>query len=377
MSEQNKKTAQAVPPPPKYRQNKVTQPAQTPGKVPQRGELSFDTTTKAKPKAYTISPDVAAVKEMQKAILDFANTAAANDVTDLQGNQKGQMYGEQSRLGPQDMPASRDLSAPEDNQKEYLGGSDPFGNFLTQQYIGKSDAGRQYLNVDVAGNKNRQDHSMQDLNFRGVIDSIKRIGTPGSVGTEKSVDGIWQVRTNNALKNIYAIADGLVHFAKDMTLAIPGYGEKELASFAALIPKEYTDVKPEERAQRAKDLTSHIKAVTGYFESFKNAVLNNKRLRAFIDQRKSFVQIPQTKASKPALDEKESKTLSTFQMQAIPGVQLPFIKEPKQNWISLKELSDLDSFKGFMSRVGRNPNNQAELKSTLDEVNKALQSAKF
>lgn len=364
MSDSQKKTAQTVPPPPKYRQNKVqTTNVPAPGNaVPQRGNEDQPKVSPARSSGFT------AVQEMQRAILEFAAAASANDVTSLQGNEKGQMYGEQSRVGPQDMPVSRNLDAPEDNRKEYLGGSDPFGNFLTQQYIGKSDAGRQYLNVDVAGNKNRQDHSMEDLSFRGVIDSIKRIGSPGM--GEKAVDGVWQVRTNNALKNIYAIADGLINFARDMTLTIPGYSEKDLANFSALIPKEYTDLKSEgEKAQRAKDLTTHIKAITKYFESFKTSVLNNKRMRAFIDQRKSFIQHPtaKEKSAKDVLGPEEHDFFKKNQTESVPRVSFKGAKG-ETVYIGLRELENMEAFKGFVGKLGRNPEDMNDVKKTLQEV---------
>lgn len=295
--------------------------------------------TVSRPASYSL----AAVKEMQQAILDFVGVAASTDITSMTGNQQGQQYGQQTRAIPStsmekdegEMKAIHDSK----DDKEYLGGSDPFGNFLVQHYVKGDPVGRQYLNVDVSGNKARSDASIENLNIRGLLDSMKRIGTPG---LEKKTDGIWQVRTNNALKNIFALTSGMLKFAQAMKLQVGGYTEDALKDFASKIPQSYTDLKtPNDVAEAAKQITPHIKAITKFFESLKTAVFNKPELRKFIDQKEAFVSY-----------KKKIKIPDTMQHKMLPNIRFDWIKDPNQNYILLSELSSINAFKEFLSRVG-------------------------
>lgn len=257
---------------------KVADLSDPPGTGPSKLEPSKQPAV-SRPASYSL----AAVKDMQKAILNFAEVAASTDVTSMTGNQQGQQYGQQTRAIPgQPVPGQGETK----DDKEYLGGSDPFGNFLVQHYIKGDPTGKQYLNVDVAGNKARSDASMENLNIRGLLDSIKRIGAPGA---EKAADGIWQVRTNNALKNIFALTSGMLKFTQAMKLSVEGYNEKYLNDFKSKIPLSYTNLKtPTDIAETAKQITPHIIAITNFFQNLKTAVFEKPELKKFIDQKESF-----------------------------------------------------------------------------------------
>lgn len=224
------------------------------------------------------NPDV---KKMQSAILNFADIASKTDVTSLQGNQQGRLEGNQSRaLGNEEKTI---------NDKEYLGGSDPFGNFILNNYIPKNSyTGKQYLNVDVVGNANREHASMMPQGLRGIIDSMKRVGTPGSSGTEKSIDGIWKTRTNNALHVIGDLVEAMLNFTNDMKKPVKGYSQQELDQYKKLVPNSYTDIKPDNLGERAQDLTSHIEKMTQFFQNLRPTIFENAQLRQYIDQKSSF-----------------------------------------------------------------------------------------
>lgn len=295
-----------------------------------------------------ISHSVPAVKEMQQAILNFANAAAATDVTALQGNQQGQQYGEQSRTAPMDMPESKDLNAPEDNKKEFLGGSDPFGNFITQNYIPKdSFTGRQYLNVDVAGGKNRTTHSSQPMNLRGIIDSMKRIGTPGSSGTEKSVDGVWQTRTNNALHIIIDLVAAMQTFITDMKIQVPGFTTEQLEAFKKSVPQVYTELKtPEDIKSRALLLTPQIIEMTKFFQNLKPTVFENKQLRQYIDQKTPF-----TKYDKKPEIPQDLRAVNEDDSQSLAKQSLPINLNGAQTTISLTDLYSPELFKKYVNKL--------------------------
>jgi hypothetical protein len=320
--------------------------------------------------AQPVSLSVPAVKEMQKAILNIANILSSSDVTALQGNKEGLEKGPQSRA-----ITNQQVGAPTAGDKEYLGGNDPFGNFIVQKYLPKeSVTGKQFINTDVAGGANRMNAASLPKNLRGVIDSMKRIGTPGSAGTEKSVDGIWQDRTNNALYLIADLASAMMRLITDMGIA-PVAGIPVIGDFVNLIPKSYTDMKsPAEISQTAQKLLPYLNSIATFFTNLKPAVLDNKEIRKYVDQKEPFAKYVKTTFP---------PELGKF---GLPGVTFDFIKDPAQNYISLEELSTPDAFRNFLMRVGvdstpetmkevllrldRSLNTSHETKSQLNEIYK-------
>lgn len=300
------------------------------------------------------NPDV---KKMQTAILNFANIASKTDVTALKGNQEGQIQGNQSR-------AIKPISTEVDymntyNDKEYLGGSDPFGNFIINNYIPKdSYTGKQYLNVDIAGNKSRELASMTPQSLRGIIDSMKRVGTPGSSGTEKSIDGIWQTRTNNALHVISDLVQAMLNFINDMKKPVKGYSQQELDQYKNLVPNSYTDLKQNEISNIAKELTTHIEKMTVFFQNLIPSVFLNTQLRQYIDQKASF--------SKYTVLPDDDKLFNRNISVNISGKQIN---------ISLNDLKNKDSFKKLINNYFGQLDPATEkntLKYVLTELKKQL-----
>jgi hypothetical protein len=311
------------------------------------------------------NPDV---KKMQLAILNFADVASKTDVTALQGNQEGQLQGNQSRAIK---PISTEVDDPNlklneqvnymntYNDKEYLGGSDPFGNFIINNYIPKdSYTGKQYLNVDVSGNKLRESASMTPQSLRGIIDSMKRVGTPGSSGTEKSIDGIWQTRTNNALHVISDLVQAMLNFINDMKKPVKGYSQQELDQYKKLVPNSYTDLKQNEISNIAKELTTHIEKMTVFFKNLIPSVFLNTQLRQYIDQKASF--------SKYTVLPDDDKLFNRNISVNISGKQIN---------ISLNDLKNKDSFKKLITNYFGQLDPAAEkntLKYVLTELKKQL-----
>lgn len=315
----------------------------------------------------------ASIKEMQKAILNFATKASETSTTNLQG--KGREEGDQVIDTPN---PNFDSTKPEsvDNPKKiksnnHLGGTDPFGNFLVKNYLGNEDpVGKQYLNVDVAGNKNRESNTIDDTSLKGIIDTIKRIGTPGTMGTEKAADGVWETRTNNALKNIYAVAYAMFHAATDMELNINGLSEEKLEQFKKLVPMNFSDLSVAQKPEVSKQLTGLINDMATIFDSFKKFVLKNNKYTKYIEQDKSFVAYKQKPQSGSALlDEKENAVYRANMTSPIPGVKVGNVD------VTLADLENITYFKMMMTRAGKNGNDPAELAKTVVEVSKALSGA--
>lgn len=289
------------------------------------------------------------VKNMQSAILKFAEVASKTDVTALQGNQQGRLEGNQSRA----------IDESTKDNKEYLGGSDPFGNFIINNYIPKNSyTGKQYLNVDVSGNKNRENASMTPQNLRGIIDSMKRVGTPGSSGTEKSIDGIWQTRTNNALHVIGDLVEAMLTFINDMKKPVKGYSQQELEQYKKLVPNSYTDLKVENISATAKELTKHIGEMTIFFQNLIPTIFENTQLREYIDQKSSFHKYP-------VLPDDDKLFVRNMTVD-IGGKQIK---------ISLNDLKNKENFKKLIETYFAQlpPDTESSiLKSVLNEIEKQI-----
>ncbi len=344
-----------------------------------------------------VASSAPAVKEMQQAILNFAATAASTDVTSMTGNKSGLKEGPQTTTAPGQVSGKQLVQVPKTDAEgnvmkdpsgqtimvdeyqngqvvgnkstqEHLGGSDPFGDFIVQQYVATDPVGSQYLNVDVSGKKDRAGASIDNSNLRGMIDTISRVGTPGVNGGEKSVDGVWAYRTDHALAGILSLTNAMLNFARDLKVAVT-YSQQKLDAFKAVVPKVYTAVS--DKGAAAKAITPFINEATQFFQELKKAVLTNGEIRQYIDQKKPFASYPKTnkKSVKDLLSSTEQSTFSTNQVLPLPNVAFVGVSE-KSNSISLRELSDMESFKGFMRRIGKGKEaeNPVEVKKMLDTV---------
>lgn len=351
-----------------------------PGSAPIKGQH------KSTPPAGPVSsgqhgfPASAEVKKMQEALLNLANVASSTDVTSMEGNKEGVMEGKQTRqipavsqeLADKDQINGHSFMGDEQQQelanktkddKNYLGGSDPFGKFLIQNYISKdSFIGKQYLNVDVAGQSNRDHASMNPTNLRGIIDTIKRIGSPNAKG-ERVVDGVWQTRTNNALHVVADLVEAVMALSADMSIKLDAYNPGYLNKFRQLVPDSWNMMKStEEVNKRAEIITQHLSAMTKMFQQFNNYILNNKSIRQFIDQKEAFIKFP-----------REIQIPQDLKYQrSIPGIKFNWVEDPSSNWIALHELSSLENFKSFLRRVRISDQDPESIKKALDLVSQTI-----
>jgi hypothetical protein len=283
----------------------------------------------------------ASIKQLQQAIINFANVASASDITSMTGNQTGKQEG---------------------TSGEYLGGSDPFGDFIASHIQQAPGQAQQYLNTDVSS-PDRARMGIEDTGLRGIIDTIKRIGTPG---TEHAPDGVWKQRTNNALQQIAKVMVVIDQLVTAMKVPIEGLG-KLVASFQRVLPQNYADVNDRAKAQLAPQLTKMIEQMTDSFGQFKNAVFSNKHLSQYINQQKPFVQYQQkTQAGTNLLTPEEKQLYVSNVSAAIPNLKLG--KTP----VSLVDLESMDNFKMLMQKAGLKADDPVALQSALSQIANGL-----
>jgi hypothetical protein len=262
-------------------------PSSAPSASPQRG----------------YSPRYSGVKAMQQAILHFGDVLSKNYL----------------------MSANDPTRA-----------SDPFGSFLVNQYVNNEKVvGKQFVNVDLR-EPLRSGTAIKNVDLRGIVSTIKRIGTPGSEG---SADGIWQTRTNNSLKQIYAVAAALVQLQKDLGIQIEGYDDKDLAELKENIPDTYLHL-DNTVLERAAKITANINKLTNYYLNFEKTFLNNEQYKSLITNSKPLF----THKSSLQLTPEEEKMANDYRnlKAKIPGVNLD------GHPVSLYDIASLTNFKTFL-----------------------------
>ncbi len=258
-----------------------------------------------------------------------------------------------------------------ENEKKNLSGSRrdiqglrPFGQILLNDYIGKNALqGVTFSDVDMKqpGRMTEDTGQVDNQEFAGVINTIGRVGTPSNIPTraespqEKSLkdqikrvdpysqqaknlqsrlsqlkesldkkheedylkknpakgedteDGIWDVRTNNSLKNIAAIMKGVMAFANDMQIKVEGYDQYLLEKFNKGIPddpkllsKRIAKKYPTRQAEAIKGYCEvvqlNIEAQTRYLHQFKRVVFNNEKYNQFLTQSEALYDFDKTTA---------------------------------------------------------------------------------
>lgn len=113
-----------------------------------------------------------------------------------------------------------------------LQGNKPMGDFFLQKYMAPvsdkakiwkqktKDAPEQYVQVEMptAQRGMKGSGAVAPIDFKGIIETIGRIGTPKTSWRpdgEKVPDGIFDIRTYNAIANIFVVTKAFVNIAKD------------------------------------------------------------------------------------------------------------------------------------------------------------------
>jgi hypothetical protein len=120
-----------------------------------------------------------------------------------------------------------------------------------------------------------------------VIDLLKRTGSSFS---EKKPDGIWDQRTQNAIKTVWALTDSFIRIADDYGLSTQireTFSPEDFRALVSAIPKgdlsEISKMPPAEKEKKAKILTPLVRKATNLYNSFQKIILNNPIYRNYIE----------------------------------------------------------------------------------------------
>lgn len=301
--------------------------------IEEGGSITFNKNKKQESKQLSEQP-IQSVKKMQQLLINVASNISNHQIHDVE-----------HRV---------------DEHGNALAGSDPFMNFLVSNYINKAKPlGKQLINTDV-NMPTRMDTSKYNDNLKGILQSIKRIGTPG---VEQSPDGIWGPRTNNALKQIYALAYMMVSLIKDMELSINNYSEADLANFHNDIPEDQSKLNLNQQNKAAEVLINDLNKFINMYNEFREIIFTNPKYSSLISQEKPLM----IDTGKP----KQSNELNLQEQELynqLKAVQVNAMINGQKVAITPYDLSSMSNFKKFLLR-----NNNLEAFQLSEEEKSAFE----
>lgn len=160
-------------------------------------------------------------------------------------------------------------------------GRDAFSNFMVNSYLRNSTVKGVEYDTDPTKSKMVQ-KAPSDLKYMFIVlDTLKRLGQEK---TEQMADGNWGPRTNNALRNISAIADSIAKLGKDLGMESGTYDVNKISELHSLVPENEKDISIQEKLQRAPKIAEILNGVSTLFGEFKQQVLSNPNYAPFINE---------------------------------------------------------------------------------------------
>lgn len=254
----------------------------------------------------------------------------------------------------------------------------PFNDFITEQYMSDSPIKGQEFSTDPNRQKLQEKQPTDLIEMNNVIDGLKRIGSPGvPPGSELRADNVWDFRTNNALKNIYAFAHALVNLSKDFGRTnVQSFGEEDLSKMAELIPKEEDPSKlpAATKIAKAKGLVPLINKLSNFYTFYVDAIANHPGYVRYILGEEPLMTVKPGGGDPLTLTPEEQKM-----MQNADQLTVDFGKGP----FPLKAFQNLNYFRQFLTdSLGYKPNQTSNpkillalLKSFSDMADQAIQKS--
>lgn len=264
-----------------------------------------------------------------------------------------------------------------------------FNDFMVESYSTQSLIKGQEWDPSVVYPELKTTRPTDLVQLNNVIAQLQKIGSKAS---PRDPDGVWDFRTQNAVKNVWAFADALLRVYDDFgaSLPNPSFTSSDLQSFAQSIPQTPIDkserikkYKKEELEQKASVIAPIIEKLKGFYLSFFKKVLSNPDYQKYIKS---------TSGSRPEpfkLNLKPTTTVKIPNDAEISNKILSDIELPKVNgqeiWVDvpLTVLKDQKSLQRFLYDVLDYPESQIILPNVQlkilniikSEVNSRLQRA--
>lgn len=218
-------------------------------------------------------------------------------------------------------------------------------DFISEQYISSLDPDKKGIELQSAPQKNKQQTDTYEIDV--VMNNLQKISQDSDV----KITGIWDVKTDNALRNILGLSYALLQLEGDFKLRNQNYSSKNWNDFNKLlsgysIKNNVVSLSSKEQTTRAEILITHIKNIRAIYNSFKYQMQSKPEYISLIEGKKSFDQYDQTQPlseSDNALLENPYSSISVQDKDPNSNNQMTFI-------IPLSALESKDSFINYMKK---------------------------
>lgn len=292
-----------------------------------------------------------AIREMQQAMQEFAQSASP--------------------------PPPKMGQAPADPNK-------PFNDFMAEQYLATSDLHGTEFSTVPTDIKRDQKKPTDIMEMQVVLDSLRRIGSQTS---ELKADSLWDWRTNNALKNIYAFADALIRITKDFGKTnAKSFNDADLAKMKESIPVDKNPhLSNQDKIARAKILTPLISKLTDFYQYYVKAIATHPGYARFINGDVPYATFKPGGTDERGLTDTEKKMSPdrSFISGSYTSVPLNLYSNKQKSWYNvgnmpLSVFQNMDTVNKQLQVQGFEPNEITPtvqkdfLKSILQHINTQL-----
>lgn len=268
-----------------------------------------------------------AIREMQKAIQNFANVAVKYNTTTKEVN--GKMV---------------NVVNNDDKRRD-------FNDFLTEQFSASADIHGDEFSPNAKDTSKDSKLPTDLIQMSNVISGLQRI-VSGS--KEFMLDGVWGIRTNNAIRNIYALAAALVSANEALGGTAPNdsrvFKRSDLSKLKEAIPEEKDPVKEkvsqQELANKAKILTPLIDKLSEFYQYYSDSIMRHPAYISYITDNTPLLTV--NPGQDPAqLNENEQSRLQEANKIVLPQIIVPNSKNQRVNLNNNLLLSYLTSIKNL------------------------------
>jgi hypothetical protein len=333
------------PPPPKGRKPKSDPGATTPGKgqTPAKPGAPPNDPNKPKPTGPNAaqvaihSKAIASIKEMQLAMQQLSESVVTDSESGTMANK------------------SRDASQPLATDQVKTS-KKSFNDFIAEQYVGTLDEDKKGVEwskdtkITTLPGKQKTQTDIYELD--AVMDTLRRVGLSSR---EFKIDGNWEFRTDNALKNMMGFGYALLQLAGDFGLDNNIYTYDNWKDFynnlsGYKIDNGIVKLSPAEKSKRADKITKHLKAITKLYSHFRQQVTARPEYRPYIEGKRSFDKYDQTGNNKDTLTPFEEQMAATDVARVSVTYDAPALPAKKLDYIPLKALRTKQDYLDWMMK---------------------------
>lgn len=308
------------------------------------------------------SSSVTAVKEMQEAMQGLASAV----IQDAQSGTMGAKPQDQIQPG---------ATVPVKSSKK------AFNDFIAEQYVGSLESEHKGVEwttdkkVTTLPGKKQTQTDIYELDV--VMNTLQRIGMQKS---EFKVDGVWDFRTDNALRNMMGFGYALLQLEGDFGLSNNIYSYNKWQAFQATmsgykIENGKVKLSPAQKEERAAKITAHLKAITKLYTHFRQQVTARPEYRPLIEGKRAFEKYNPAGNNKDILTsvEKQYSQSDVAKIENITHIA-PALPSKKMDYIPLKALTSREAYMKYMMEYCGVPTEEMAIKIFNNVIKPKIES---